>query len=129
MVYVDIVTILAILQFIFFAIQVGSARTRYGIKAPAISGNDIFERYFRVQMNTLELLVAFIPGIYLFASYWRPAWAAALGVVYLVGRQIYAATYVKDPAKRSAGYGLSMLPTLSLLLGGLGGAIRQVTGH
>jgi uncharacterized MAPEG superfamily protein len=126
MAYVDIVTILAVLQFIVFAMKVGGARGRYGIKAPATTGNEIFERYFRVQQNTSELLLALLPGLYLFSRYLNPMWAALLGVVYLVGREIYAATYVKNPAKRSLGFALSMLPILFLLIGGFVGAVRQV---
>ena len=123
MAYVDIVTVLAILQFIVFGFQVGGARAKYGVKAPATTGNEIFERLFRIQQNTLEQLVGFLPGIYLFSRYFNPLWAAALGVVYLAGRQIYAASYAKDPSKRSLGYGLSLLPMAALLLGGLIGAV------
>jgi hypothetical protein len=123
MAYADIVTVLAVLQFIVFGFQVGSARAKYGVKAPATTGNEIFERVFRIQQNTLEMLVGFIPGIYLFSRYWNPVWAAALGVVYLAGRQIYAAAYARDPAKRGLGYGLSFLPVAALLIGGLIGAV------
>jgi uncharacterized MAPEG superfamily protein len=126
MTYVDIVTALALLQFIVFGFKVGSARGKYGVKAPAITGNEIFERCFRVQQNTLELLVVFIPGLYLFGRYVNPLWGAALGVVYLIGRAIYAATYVKDPAKRSLGFALSLLPAMILVVGGLIGAVRQL---
>ena len=108
--YVDIVTALAIIQFIFFGFKVGNARGKYGVKAPATTGNELFERHFRVQQNTLEALVALIPGLYIFSRYFNPLWATALGVVYLVGRQVYAASYVKDPAKRGPGYGLTFLP-------------------
>jgi glutathione S-transferase len=127
MAYVDIVTVLAILQFIVFGFQVAGARGKYGVKAPATTGNEIFERLFRIQQNTLELLVGFIPGIYLFSRYFNPLWAAALGVVYLAGRQIYAASYAKDPSKRSLGFGLSFLPMVALLIGGLIGAIWHLT--
>ena len=123
MAYVDIVTVLAILQFIVFGFQVGGARGKYGVKAPATTGNEIFERLFRIQQNTLEQLVCFIPGIYLFSRYFNPLWAAALGVIYLVGREIYAASYARDPGKRSLGYGLSFLPVAALLIGGLIGAV------
>jgi hypothetical protein len=126
MAYVDIVTALAVLQFFVFGFKVGGARGRYGVKAPAITGNDIFERHFRVQQNTLELLIALVPGLYLFSRYWSPPIAAALGVIYLIGREIYAAGYVKEPAKRSAGYGVSLVPTVILVVGGLAGAVRQV---
>ena len=72
MAYVDIVTALAVLQFVVFGFRVGGARGKYGIKAPAITGNEIFERHFRVQQNTLEQLIVFLPGLYLFAHYWNP---------------------------------------------------------
>jgi glutathione S-transferase len=123
MAYVDIVTVLAVLQFIMFGFQVGRARGKYGVKAPATTGNEIFERVFRIQQNTLEQLVGFLPGIYLFGRYFSPKWAAALGVIYLVGRQIYATTYALDPSKRSLGYGLSFVPVAVLLIGGLIGAV------
>jgi uncharacterized membrane protein YecN with MAPEG domain len=55
--------------------------------------------------------------------------AAALGAVYLIGREVYAAAYVKQPAKREIGYGLTFLPTVILVLGGLFGAVRQLLGH
>jgi uncharacterized membrane protein YecN with MAPEG domain len=122
MAYADIVTVLAVLQFILFGFQVGGARAKYGIKAPATTGNEIFERLFRIQQNTLELLIGFIPGMFLFSRYFNPLYAAILGVVYLVGRQVYAAAYAKDPARRSLGYGLSFLPVVILLIGGLIGA-------
>jgi uncharacterized MAPEG superfamily protein len=126
MAYVDIVTALAIIQFIFFGAQVAKARGKYGIKAPSITGNEVFERHFRVQQNTLEVLVLVIPALYLFSRYDNPLWAAGLGVVYLVGRQLYAISYVKDPAKRGPGYGLTVLPILILVIGFGFGAIRQL---
>jgi glutathione S-transferase len=122
MAYVDIVTTLALLQFIVFLMQVGRARDKYGVLAPATTGNEIFERHFRVQQNTLEQLILFIPGLYLFARYFNPLWAAGLGLIYLIGRQVYSASYVKDPKTRSAGFGLTFLPTLVLIVGGLIGA-------
>ncbi len=126
MTYVDIVTTLALIQFLVFNFKVGSARSKFGVKAPAITGNEIFERHFRVHQNTLESLVVFLPSLYLFSRYWNPLWAAGLGAVYLVGREIYAASYVKDPAKRSVGYGVTALPMAILILGVLIGAVRQI---
>jgi glutathione S-transferase len=124
--YVHIVTALAVLQFVVFGFRVGAARERYGVKAPAVAGNEIFERLFRVQMNTLEQLIVFLPGLFLFARYFSPYVAAALGVVYLLGRELYAFTYVRDPSKRSVGYGLTFLPMVILVLGGLYGAVRAL---
>ena len=129
MAYVDIVTALALLQFVYFGIQVGRARARFGVKAPAITGNEQFERYFRVQQNTLESIVVFVPSLYLFSRYFNPLWAAGLGVIYLIGLQLYAAAYVKDPAKREVGYGLTVLPILALLVGGLIGTVLKIAGH
>jgi len=129
MAYVDIVTALAVLQFIVFGFKVGKARGVYGVKAPATTGNEIFERNFRVQQNTLEQLIVFLPGLYLFSHYFNPLVAAALGVIYLIGREVYASTYVKDPAKRGAGYGLTFLPMVILVLGGLIGAVRHLIGY
>jgi glutathione S-transferase len=124
--YVQIVTALAVLQFVVFGFRVGAARERYGVKAPAIAGNETFERLFRIQMNTLEQLIVFLPGLYLFARYFSPYVAAALGVVYLLGRELYAFTYVRDPSKRSVGYGVTFLPIVILVLGGLIGAVRAL---
>jgi len=126
MAYVHIVTALAVLQFMVFGLKVGGARSRYGIKAPAVGGHEVFERHFRVQQNTLEQLIVFLPGLYLFSRYFNPAWAAALGVVYLLGREIYAVSYVKDPAKRGPGFGLTFIPIAALIVGGLIGAIRAL---
>jgi glutathione S-transferase len=124
--YVNIVTALALLQFLVFGFRVGSARERLGIKAPATTGHETFERVYRVHMNTLEMLIAFLPGLYLFSYYFNPLIAAGIGVLYLVGRELYAAAYVKEPKKRGPGFGLSFLPTVVLLIGGLVGAIRAL---
>jgi glutathione S-transferase len=126
MTYVDIVTALALLQFMVFGFKVARARGRYGVAAPAIAGNEIFERYFRVQQNTLEQLIVFLPALYVFSHYYSPLVAAGLGVVYLIGREIYALTYVKDPKKRELGYILTALPVAILIFGALIGAIRQL---
>jgi glutathione S-transferase len=115
--YVAIVTVVALLQFFWFGWQVGVARTKYNIAAPAVSGNEVFERVFRVHMNTLEQLIVFLPSLWIFASYISPIWASVLGVVFVVGRAVYSRSYVKDPAKRSAGFAMSAIPQLLLLIG------------
>lgn len=117
MAWVLIVIVLALLQFQAFGFAVAKARGRYGVSAPATTGHPEFERYFRVQMNTLEQLILFLPAIWLFAQFVDPHWAAALGAVYLIGRLIYFASYVKDPKTRSLGFGLTALPTLIMLAG------------
>jgi glutathione S-transferase len=120
--YLALVSGLALVEYFAFGILVGHARGKYGVKAPAITGHEIFERYFRVQQNTLELLVVMLPAMWLFATYVSPAWAAALGLVYCIGRLLYLRSYVADPGSRSAGFGLSALPTLVMLIGAIIGA-------
>ncbi len=115
--YVAIVTVVALLQFFWFGWQVGAARTKYNVPAPAVTGNEIFERVFRVQMNTLEQLLVFLPALWIFASYISPLWAAVLGAIFIVGRGVYATTYVRDPKSRSIGFALTAIPNLLMLLG------------
>ena len=124
--FVAIVTVLALLQFLWLGLQVGFARTRYGVAAPATSGNEIFERHFRVHANTLEQLVMFLPALWIFATYISPLWAAALGVVFILGRAIYAISYVRDPKTRALGFGLTAFPTLAMLIGIVIWAVRAI---
>ena len=123
--YVEIITALVVLQYLFFIYQVGRARGRYGVKAPAVTGHEGFERMYRVQMNTLELMVALVPSLLIAARFWPAAWVAAIGAVYLIGRFIYWRAYVGNPSSRGLGFGLSMLPVLVLLLMALAGAILR----
>jgi glutathione S-transferase len=109
--------VVALLQFFWFGWQVGVARGKYNIAAPAVSGNEMFERVFRVHMNTLEQLVVFLPSLWIFASFISPLWAAVLGAIFIVGRAVYARSYVKDPKGRSAGFAMTALPMLALLVG------------
>jgi len=123
--YVHIIALLAIIQFIAFGMLVGQARGKYGIKAPAMTGNEYFERAVRVQMNTLEQLVCFVPALLIAAVYWPQVYVAATGVVYLVGRALYRQAYVADPARRGLGFLLTFLPTTLLALAGLVGALMR----
>lgn len=125
----ELVIVLALLQYLFFGMLVGRARTRYGVKAPAVTGDPIFERHYRVQMNTLELLIIFLPALWIASAHIAPLWIAALGAVYLAGRFLYLRSYVRAPEKRSLGFGLSALPILILLAVDLIGALRVLLGH
>ena len=110
---------LAVLQYIAFAALVGKARGTYGVKAPAVTGSEPFERIYRVQMNTLELLVALLPALYAAAHYWPSSYVAGVGAVYLVGRIVYWRAYVASPARRGLGFVLSIAPVLGLALAAL----------
>lgn len=126
MAFVNLIVALALLQFLAFATAVGVARVRYKVPAPATTGNEAFERYFRVQMNTLELLILFVPAIWMFGFYVSANVAAGLGAVYIIGRGIYFFSYVKDPKKRELGFTLSAGPVAALVIGALIGAARAV---
>ena len=123
--YVDIVAVIAVLQLIFFSVLVGRARGQYGVSAPAVTGHELFERTYRVQMNTLELLVAFLPALFLAGKYWPQTAVAGLGAVYVLGRFIYWRAYMGAPKSRGLGFGLSALPILVLLLAALLGAVSR----
>jgi len=115
--YVHLVIGLALLEFMLFGYAVGRARARYKVPAPATAGHEVFERYFRVQMNTLEQLVVFLPAILLFARYVNPWAAAALGALFIIGRALYFRGYTQAPESRHAGFVLSAIPNVTLLIG------------
>ena len=125
MTYITIIAMLALLQFVYFSFQVGKARGQYNVPAPAVSGNEEFERYFRVQQNTLEQLVIFLPAFFACAVMGNTFFASAAGVVFLIGRVLYARAYVRDPGSRTIGFVLGFLANLALIFAALWGAIRQ----
>jgi glutathione S-transferase len=124
--WASIVTVLALIEYLTFGILVGRARVAHGIKAPAISGHPIFERYFRVHQNTGEQLWVFLPSLWLFSHYVNDALAGVLGAVWLIGRALYLRGYVADPDQRGMGFLIGFLASSVLLLGSLFGAIRAV---
>ena len=115
-----VVTLLTLLVYFWMSLQVGSARGKCGISPPAMTGDPLLERAVRVQSNTLEWLPIFLASLWLFAIYWSELAAAALGIVWIIGRVIYAFGYMADPAKRSAGFMIQFFATALLLLGALG---------
>jgi len=123
--YVELTAMLAVAQYLFFGVMVGRARGRYGVKAPAVVGHEGFERAYRVQMNTLELMVALLPALFVAARFWPAAWVAGIGAVYLVGRFVYWRAYVRAPSGRALGFALSMLPVIALVLLAVAGAVLR----
>ncbi len=121
--WVAIVTIAALLVYVWMALQVARARSKSGVAPPAMTGDPVLERHIRVQANTLEWLVIFLPSLWLFAVYWSDLVATILGVVWIVGRIVYALGYVADPRKREAGFIIQALATAVLLFGALGRVI------
>ena len=84
----------------------------------------MFERYFRVQQNTIEQMILFLPALFIAAVYWPAQWVAALGAVYLIGRIVYYRAYVRDPRSRSLGFLLSSAPVILLVVAGAIGVVR-----
>jgi len=121
--WVAIVAALVLIEYMGIVWLTGQSRGRHGVAAPAITGHPVFERWMRVQGNTVEQLVIFFPALWLFSHYVHSGAAAALGLVFLVGRFLFARGYVADPAKRGPGFILSYLSNAVLVLGGLAGAI------
>ena len=113
---------LALIEYFGFGMLAGQARGKHGVEAPAVIGHPDFERRFRVQQNTLEQLVIFIPSILIFSHYWSPLIAAAMGIVFVLGRLVYYRGYVADPSKRSTGFLIGLLAQMVLLLGAIIGA-------
>jgi len=122
---VAIVIALALMEYFAMLMRCGQARGRLGVAAPATVGNPEFERYFRVQYNTIEQLVIFVPAILLCGFYTSPAFAAATGLLFLLGRLLYWRAYVTDPARRGPGFLLTIVSNSVLLTGGLVGALVQ----
>ena len=125
---IELVAALAVLQFLLFGAYTGKAREKSGLKAPAMTGDSGFERMYRVQMNTLEVMIAFLPALYLAALHWPVYVVAPLGAIYLVGRHLYWRAYVTDPAKRGLGFILSIIPTIVLVLMAVFGAVLSLFG-
>jgi glutathione S-transferase len=127
-VYTAAATLLALLLHLALTMRVGQARMRYGIRAPAVSGNEHFERAYRVQMNTVEQMVFFLPALWLCAVLLSDIAAAVGGLIWVIGRAVYAASYLNDPAKRGPGIVICTLTQLALWLGAAAGLVRAMVG-
>ncbi len=127
--WLNLTITLALLQALVFGVLVGRARGKYGVKAPATTGHEIFERYYRVQMNTLELLVVLVPAAYLAEDLLGDCYTAIAVAVYLVGRVLFLRGYVEDPSKREVGFALSILPVLALVIASLWANASALLGH
>ena len=126
MAYVHLVIGLALLEFVLFGYGVARARILNKVPAPAMSGHEVFDRYFRAQMNTLEQLVVFLPSIWLFGHYVNAWAAAALGALFIIGRALYFRGYTQTPESRHAGFVLSAIPNVTLLVGALISVVRAI---
>ncbi len=123
---VAIVTVLVLLFYVWTAVHVGRMRGKHKIDAPAMTGHPEFERAVRVQMNTLEWIIVFLPAMWLCAAYVHPIAAALLGLAWIAGRYLYMQGYMKDPKNRSTGFLIQMAATAAALFAGLIGAVVSI---
>ncbi len=124
--WVMLVTVLALIVFSVVTINVGRARVKSGIQAPQMSGEPAFERALRVQQNTLEQLVPFLPALWIFATVVSYTFATVLGMTWVVGRILYAWGYYQAAEKRGLGFGISFMSSAVLTLGSLVGVLLQI---
>ena len=124
--YTAFVTILAVLFYFSTGAMVAKARTRFGVKAPAITGQPDFERVFRAQMNTLEWMPVFLPLLWLCAIFWGDRTAAAFGLIWIAGRIAYVIGYSRAAEKRELGFMIQTMACLALLIAALAGIVPQL---
>ena len=114
--YVTIVILLALIQYVWFSIQVGRARGRFEVQVPATSGNDGFERYFRAHQNTTERLVVFLPAIFACGYFVNSLFAALMGLVFITGRGLYFRGYTDPEKSRTAGFAIGESANILMIL-------------
>jgi glutathione S-transferase len=117
---VAIITLLAGLLCFGMALTVARTHAKTGILAPTMTGDPYLERRIRAHLNTLEWMPIFLPALWLFAVYWKPAWASILGAMWIIGRILYFAGYSVAPEKRRPGFFIQSLAVFALSLGVLG---------
>lgn len=118
------VTVLTLILFFVITANVGRARVKYKVPVPQTAGDPDFERVFRVQQNTLEQLILFLPSLWIFSLFVSPTWGAVIGGVWIIGRILYAWGYYQEAEKRRLGFGINVLSVIVLLIGALFGIIR-----
>jgi glutathione S-transferase len=121
--WLSLITLAALVEYFVFVLMTGQARVKYHVEAPATTGDPVFERYYRVQQNTLEQLVIFIPALWLFAEYVGPRSAFVLGLIFLIGRGLYARGYVREPSQRRIGAATTFVANGILVAGSLIGLL------
>jgi glutathione S-transferase len=120
----SLATLLAVALMLWTSIIVGKARVKYDIKAPATSGHEMFDRAYRVQMNTLESAMLLLPSMWLYANLIGDLGAGVSGAIWAAGRVWYALAYQQDPAKRGPGFGISFLAIAGMWAGSLWAVIQ-----
>ena len=125
LIYPGIVSCIALLIYYYTLLMSGLARGRFDVAAPSHDGPEEYQRYVRTHQNTLEHLVLFLPGLWLFAIAVDPIRASIIGIIWPQGRLMYARGYYQEAAKRQIGLVISMLPIYVLILGSLAGFVFE----
>ena len=125
-VYPGILSSLSLLVYYFTLFKAGTARVKYNIQAPSHDVPEEYVRKVRVHHNTLEHLVLFLPGLWLFSFAVDPVWASLIGILWPIGRIGYAFGYYKDANKRGLGLYISMPPIYIFIIGSLVGFILKI---
>lgn len=121
-----LVTLIALGLYIGTMMMTGRARRRFAVRAPAVTGPPEFERAVRVQQNTLEQLILFLPALWLFAYYVSAPVGALIGVGWVAARAYYAVCYYRDPETRGPGFAGTILCALALWAGALVGSLIAI---
>lgn len=118
--WVALVSLITLLVYFWISFQTALARRKTGIQAPAMTGDPLLERAVRAHYNTLEWMPIFLVSLWLFAIYWNELVAAALGVVWIVGRILYTTGYMVAAEKRETGFLVQAVAVAVLLFGAMG---------
>src|SRR5882757_7675247 len=111
-----LVTLLAIVISIGTALLVARVRTVTGIQPPAMSGDPRVERALRVQGNTMESFIVFLPALWLAALYFQGWVPPAIGLIWCLGRIAYAVGYMADAGRRHIGFAICIFSVLILVV-------------
>ncbi len=114
--YITIVVMLALLEYLYFGIMVGRARAAGQVKAPAVVGDENFERHFRAHQNTLEQLIIFVPAALACGIFVDGIYVAVIGLLFIAGRALYFTRYVADPTRRGPGMLMTAVANIALIL-------------
>ena len=117
------VTIAAVLMYVWVFANVGKARSMHKVAPPATDGPVEFLVALRVQANTVEQMIIFVPLLWLSAMYSGDMISAGFGAVWVIGRVVYALGYYQEPKKRSTGFMISSFGSVSLLISAMVGLI------
>lgn len=115
--WTSLVSLAALVVYAWMLANAGRAREKYKVPAPSMDGPIEFQSAHRVQANTVEQMVLFFPALWTCAFWLGDFWAGLGGLIWVVGRIVYALAYYKDPKKRTLGFLITSFGDVFLLIG------------